>query len=503
MTPTCVTLFSGFGLKAVGAKAAGFELVGAAEYDESIAAVYAANLGERITVRKVEEIDPRLYAGIDLLMASPVCTRMSIANANRGETEVDTIAAEGVCRWLRVTRPKIFVLENVTQYRASRSCKMIESCLSELGYHYKAENVNSANFGVPQTRRRLIIRALRDSMVPALPLPVAWNGWYSAVEDILHTLPKSKFAPWQIMRLPEEMFSTFLSDSCVNTAEGRAGTCGTSPEPAFTIKASAMRREITTPKALLIEGDAAGDRPPTCGKSAEPAFAIKTSSGGRVHRAFLPEGQMSFLCGIQGESGNLARAGGTPAPTITAVHNAGKYRAFLVDGQNMRDSQVVTVPHSHEPSFTTMSAQKGLPRAFLAHGTADNDRFPLRESGDPAFTITNTNGTHKALLVSDQRSHNGDRCGVPDAAQPAMTADTRPASKTRAWLEEGRVVAMTSRALARFQTLPDWFRLPADNTFALSPALDGSKTLAAKGIGNGAPCLMMEIICRQLLEAIS
>ena len=37
--PTCVTLFSGGGLKAIGALNAGFDLVGAVEYDESIAAV--------------------------------------------------------------------------------------------------------------------------------------------------------------------------------------------------------------------------------------------------------------------------------------------------------------------------------------------------------------------------------------------------------------------------------------------------------------------------------
>ena len=429
MTPTCVTLFSGFGLKAVGAKAAGFELVGAAEYDEAIAAVYAANLGNCVTVGKVEEIDPRAYAGIDLLMASPVCTRMSIANANRGETEVDTIAAEGVCRWLEITRPKIFVLENVTQYRASRSCRLIEDCLTEYGYHYKAENVNSADFGVPQTRRRLIIRALRDSMVPALPSPVAWNGWHGAVADILHTLPKSKFAPWQIMRLPEEMFSTFLSDSCVNTAEGRTGTCRTSPQPAFTIKANAMRREITTPKARLIEGDAAGDRPPTCGKSAEPAFAIKTSSGGRVHRAFLVDGQET-LPGLGGGERRLS------------------------------------VRHGQKPCLTvTATAYKGMSRAFLVN---ESSTMEVRQAAEPA-----------ACQVSSQRNSN-----------------------QRGWLDEGEVVAMTTRALARFQSLPDWFRLPADNTFAFSAALDGSKTLAAKGIGNGAPCRMMESICRQLWEAI-
>ena len=55
MTLETVTLFSGGGLKALGARQAGFNLVGAVEYQEDIASVYADNLGPCVTVGKVEE----------------------------------------------------------------------------------------------------------------------------------------------------------------------------------------------------------------------------------------------------------------------------------------------------------------------------------------------------------------------------------------------------------------------------------------------------------------
>jgi DNA (cytosine-5)-methyltransferase 1 len=35
-------------------------------------------------------------------------------------------------------------------------------------------------------------------------------GWYEAIEDILHTLPDSQFAPWQLERLPEEIKQTLM-----------------------------------------------------------------------------------------------------------------------------------------------------------------------------------------------------------------------------------------------------------------------------------------------------
>ena len=44
----------------------------------------------------------------------------------------------------------------------------------------------------------------------------------------------------------------------------------------------------------------------------------------------------------------------------------------------------------------------------------------------------------------------------------------------------GRVIKMTPRALARFQSFPDWYELPESNT------------LAARIIGNAVPPLFMQ-----------
>ena len=75
------------------------------------------------------------------------------------------------------------------------------------------------------------------------------------------------------------------------------------------------------------------------------------------------------------------------------------------------------------------------------------------------------------------------------ASQPAYTLpSTSGASRHKAWLQHGRVVKMTPRALARFQSFPDEYILPE------------SSALACKGIGNAVPPLMMEKIYRQFYE---
>jgi site-specific DNA-cytosine methylase len=50
--------------------------------------------------------------------------------------------------------------------------------------------------------------------------------------------------------------------------------------------------------------------------------------------------------------------------------------------------------------------------------------------------------------------------------------------EAKACLNQGHVVSMTTRALARFQSLPDSYRLPEN------------KSLACTIIGNGVPSLM-------------
>ena len=439
--PTAVTLFSGGGLAALGARTAGFDLVGAVEYAEDIAGVYADNLGPCVTVGKVEDVNPLPYIGIDALLASPVCTRMSVANANRGETEVDRVAAEGVCRWLRVCRPKAFVMENVTQYRDSDSYRLIMATLYRLGYLCTDDTCNAADYGVPQTRRRMIVRALLGQMPPPLkpthynPLAASedgglfaedtrgmtpWVGWYAAIEDILHTLPESKFADWQLKRLDPQLLNmasqklgSFYADTTTPRETGI--TCRAASEPVPSITASAFRRNVNIPRALLIEGDAAGDRPPTCGTSAEPAFTLKATGSKHVHRA--------FLCGVQGEGGDLYREDKTPSPTVTTAHNVAKYRAFLTDGFNAGRDATVLAPER------------------------------------PAMTV-----------------HAG--------------AMRRPASTAQAWLEQGHIVSMTPRALARFMSCPDTYRLPE------------SKKLASTVLGNGLPCLLAQRIMEQLKEYI-
>jgi DNA (cytosine-5)-methyltransferase 1 len=189
-------MFSGGGGAAIGIRAAGARPLWGVEYDKAIADVYRQNLGNHIIVDDVANVDFSTLAAPDILQASPVCKEFSQAKTNGTEGEADIKSAQAVCRAITTLAPRVFLLENVGAYQHSKSYKLICRALDLAGYMWHAEVLNSADFAVPQSRYRLILRAVRDKLLPGLTFD-PWVGWYPAIKDLTPMLPKSKFPPWQ------------------------------------------------------------------------------------------------------------------------------------------------------------------------------------------------------------------------------------------------------------------------------------------------------------------
>ena len=198
-------LFTGFGGATLGAMDAGLKPLWGVEYDPAIAAVANSNLGGHVVVASVLDCDPATFEPVDVMHASPPCPNFSVAKSGGKETDLDISLARKVAEFVTVLTPRIFTLENVWAYRQSDSWRIIEDALYGAGYWLHMEHINCANLGVPQTRKRMIVRAVRGGWVPTLPQPEPWIGWYSAIEDLVDDLPETKFAPWQLARLPDEL----------------------------------------------------------------------------------------------------------------------------------------------------------------------------------------------------------------------------------------------------------------------------------------------------------
>lgn len=237
---TLTTLFTGGGLADIGFHAAGFESVQGIELDGQICEVAKAN-GIAVTEGNILDFNFRRWQRTDALHASPPCTNASVANSKGGETALDIALAEKVAEAINYFKPSIFTMENVVNYRNFKSFQIILNALSKEGYFFDAQHVNFADLGVPQSRVRLIVRAIKG-FLPAYPAKEPHNGWYEAIEDLIPTLPESEFAPWQ------DKYITDYSDIFLVDGQKEFNSDGPGirqkTQPAFTIAASQKHRPM-------------------------------------------------------------------------------------------------------------------------------------------------------------------------------------------------------------------------------------------------------------------
>lgn len=148
------------GLEAVG----GFECVGHCEIDKYANQAYNAIYEPKgeLFFEDARTIDPNGLPDIDLICAGFPCQSFSIAGRRLGFADTRGTLFFEIARIAEAKRPAYLLLENVPgllSHDGGRTLTTIFSTLTELGYDLEWCVHNSANFGVPQQRRRLYIVA--------------------------------------------------------------------------------------------------------------------------------------------------------------------------------------------------------------------------------------------------------------------------------------------------------------------------------------------------------
>ena len=261
---TAATLFPGGGGADMGLSAAGLDVKWGLEYDDNIAQVAREN-GLNIHTADVTKVDPDWYERVDVLHASPPCPNFSIAKTGAEETDEDVSLAHATVRFVQALEPALFTLENVWGYRKSQSWKLIREHLQQNGYDWNGWHLNCADYGAPQTRKRMIVAARKGGPRPKKPAAThaedpssgglfddtldEWVGWYEAIEDLIPDLPETELADWQKERLPDEV-KTVLIDGKPMSFGGELQPNRAS-DPVQTISASNQKH---MPRAVLVPG---------------------------------------------------------------------------------------------------------------------------------------------------------------------------------------------------------------------------------------------------------
>lgn len=171
--PTAVDLFAGAGGLSEGLRQAGYRVVGAVELDSHACATYGMNHPRT----KLWETDITGVSGaaimkalnmksgeLDLLAACPPCqgfSTMRTGNGTRWNRDRRNDLIFEVVRLVRSMRPTSVMLENVPGLAANPRFGIFLKSLRSLGYFVTWDILNAADFGVPQSRRRLVLLASR------------------------------------------------------------------------------------------------------------------------------------------------------------------------------------------------------------------------------------------------------------------------------------------------------------------------------------------------------
>lgn len=173
-----VDLFAGAGGISEGFRQAGFTVIGGSDNDPDAAATYALNFPEAtvitgdIRLGNIKEQILEIASRADVLVGGPPCQAFSqVRNHVRLIEDPRNSLYREFVDVLRQTLPMAFVMENVTGMDQMGVRDQIVSDLALGGaYSVLPQVVDAADFGVPQTRKRLLFIGIRNNLGVPPPL---------------------------------------------------------------------------------------------------------------------------------------------------------------------------------------------------------------------------------------------------------------------------------------------------------------------------------------------
>ena len=167
-----VSLFAGCGGLDLGFHRAGHNVVHASDFDEDSVNSYNSYFSKKAHVLDVYDLKGKDLPKYDLLAGGFPCQGFSVANTYRHKDDARNKLYLQIVRLLKETKPKFFLLENVTGILSLEKGLVVKEIVDELskvnkrfsgGYEVKYLKLNAADYGVPQNRYRVVFLGISKS----------------------------------------------------------------------------------------------------------------------------------------------------------------------------------------------------------------------------------------------------------------------------------------------------------------------------------------------------
>lgn len=183
--PRAIDLFCGCGGMSWGAKQAGFEIIAGLDNDKNVIQTYNQNFGSQIgQCLDITSVSPQVFmqelglnpGELELLVGGPPCQGFS-KNVPRSQRQLDdprNTLVKYFLEFAEVLKPQTIIMENVAEMKngfgGAYTNEILER-LQNMGYKVSVEVLQSADFGVPQRRKRAFVLANRLGIPVVFPNP--------------------------------------------------------------------------------------------------------------------------------------------------------------------------------------------------------------------------------------------------------------------------------------------------------------------------------------------
>lgn len=178
-----ISLFSGCGGMDLGFKG-GFEFLGkkyaknsyeivwANDFNKAACRSYARNIGKHIHHGDIWQLIDEMPEQADLLIGGFPCQDISVNGKGAGVDGKRSGLYRAMVEAVSRIKPKMFVAENVKGLLMKHNAESLKRVLTDfkaLGYDVTYQLYHAADYGVPQTRERVIIVGTRPDMPKFVP----------------------------------------------------------------------------------------------------------------------------------------------------------------------------------------------------------------------------------------------------------------------------------------------------------------------------------------------
>lgn len=162
-----LSLFSGAGGLDLGLIQAGNTVIWANDIDENAVETYRLNIGDHIVLGDIKNINITTLPKADVVVGGFPCQGFSQANRFRMLEDERNSLYRFFYEVIREKQPYFFIAENVKGILTLGKGEAIKQILSDFesaGYYTDLHLVNMADYGVPETRQRVIIIGQRHDL---------------------------------------------------------------------------------------------------------------------------------------------------------------------------------------------------------------------------------------------------------------------------------------------------------------------------------------------------